>query len=172
MKKLKLLFFAVGMCMGSFAAQAQAQETDKEEGYTQSAGFVGHYQGGGLSYKRFIKTNHAVEGWLTTNGMFTNTRGFKLTGLYQIHAQAFEVEGLSWFYGGGAHFGAYRYDADIDPITSGSVVYLGVDGVGGLEYQLKELPINVGLIYNPMINVVPAVTVDLVNVKAAVRYIF
>ena len=79
--------------------------------------------------------------------------GMQLTGLYEIHAPAFDVNDLYWFYGGGAHLGFWDephnhpfYD-DYD-----SHALIGIDGIIGMEYYIRDIPFTIGLDYKPSLN--------------------
>jgi hypothetical protein len=77
-----------------------------------------------------------------------------ITGLYEIHQEAFGVKELKFYYGAGAHIGAIgsglyrRFNGD-DEYYNSSHILLGVDGVLGLEYVIPQSPIAVSLDLNP-----------------------
>lgn len=109
----------------------------------------------GLTYKTFISDKNAVEGVLHLGN------GIGLTGLYQIHNQAFGVNNLNWYYGFGGHvhatnrsFGAYgngwRVSGNNNRPLDGSID-LGINGVLGLEYTLQEIPLVFALDVSPII---------------------
>lgn len=103
----------------------------------------------GISYKQFIGESAAFEGIL---GVQYN--GIQLTGLYEIHSPAFDIEQLNWYYGIGGHIGFYSngYDppyADNNYDIARPV--FGLDGILGLEYHLKEVPFTIGIDVKPFI---------------------
>ncbi|TAL69619.1 MAG: hypothetical protein EPN88_06535 [Bacteroidetes bacterium] len=100
----------------------------------------------GLTIKHFVGEKAAFEGLLSTRWS-----GFDITGLYEIHNRAFEVEHLNWYYGFGAHIGSYS-GSKVPWGTSGAV--LGIDGILGIEYSFSEAPINIGLDWKPSLNLV------------------
>lgn len=106
---------------------------------------------GGLSYgltlKHFLNEKAAVEGLLQTRWS-----GFDITGLYEIHAQAFEVEKLRWYYGGGAHIGFWNGTYVSWGAAGTSYTLIGIDGILGIEYTFSEAPLNIGLDWKPAIN--------------------
>lgn len=112
----------------------------------------------GLTIKHFISGNSALEGILHTH---TRYRGFLFTGLYEIHAQAFNVARLHWFYGLGGHFGLYkeRYYRDRfgyycnDGRCDENLLVIGVDGILGLEYHITEIPFTIGLDIKPFFDI-------------------
>ena len=94
----------------------------------------------------------AVEGVLSTH-----FRGLQVTGLAEIHAPAFDVDGLKWFYGGGGHIGFYSYwdgHPYFSETYSGSRAVIGVDGIVGIEYTIQELPICLSIDLKPAFNII------------------
>lgn len=113
-----------------FAISANAQS------YNSAIGLRGGLFGG-VTYKHMLGSSAGFEGILQTDWY-----GFNLTGLYEIHKPAFDVRGMRWYYGAGAHVGNY-YSSHLS---------IGIDGIIGLEYTFKELPINVSVDYKPAYN--------------------
>ena len=149
MKLLRgLSFILMSMCAVLAELPAYAQ------GYTTSLGVrIGGTSG--VSVKHFYKRSTAFEGVL---GFFGN--GFSVTGLLEKHEDAFDVNGLKFYYGAGAHLSAYenrfRYydrvwrDVNYDHQTT---IALGIDGIAGLEYVFDEIPIALSLDLKPFIEV-------------------
>ena len=98
--------------------------------------------GYGLTVKHFISEKSALEGILSSRWS-----GFEITGLYEIHNRAFDVDRLNWYFGGGAHVGFYGNN-----YPGGNVTVVGIDGILGLEYNFKEVPINLSLDWKPAFN--------------------
>jgi len=103
----------------------------------------------GLTVKHFISQRSALEGLLSTRW-----RGFEITGLYEVHNQAFDVERLNWFFGGGGHIGFWNGDNTHGYWGDAGVNYtvIGIDGILGIEYNFAEVPINVSLDWKPAFN--------------------
>jgi hypothetical protein len=91
----------------------------------------------GLTVKHFIREGAALEGIISP----AYKGSFIITGLYEIHAPAFSVSGLQWYYGAGAHIGFYP-----------GGVPIGIDGILGIEYKIFEIPFVVGLDIKPAIH--------------------
>jgi hypothetical protein len=102
--------------------------------------------GYGITLKHFLGEKAAVEGLLSTRW-----GGFEITGLYEIHNPAFEVEHLNWYYGGGAHIGFWNGNSSWGT-TGTSYTVIGVDGIIGIEYSFSEVPLNIGADWKPAIN--------------------
>lgn len=102
----------------------------------------------GLTVKHFPKPQTAIEGVL-----HAYPYGYWLTILIEKQVPAFDLNGLYWYYGAGAHAGLWAdgprgryYDWDeAEPV-------LGIDGVLGLEYVIGDIPFTVGIDWKPMLN--------------------
>lgn len=118
----------------------------------------------GISVKHYISSNSALEGILSFG-----RHAFLITGLYEKHQPFPNAEGLSWFFGGGAHVGffssEYRY-YDFYYSSHGKIKYvefehsdagtfLGGDFILGMEYKFKNAPVDLGLDVKPFIDLVP-----------------
>jgi hypothetical protein len=101
----------------------------------------------GLTVKHFIGTRSALEGILATRW-----RGFEITGLYEIHNQAFNAERLKWYFGFGGHIGFWNGDHAKWGEPGVSYTVIGIDGILGLEYSFSEVPINIGIDWKPSYN--------------------
>lgn len=101
----------------------------------------------GLTVKHFLSQRSAVEGLLATRW-----RGFEITGLLEVHNQAFDVDRLKWYFGGGAHIGFWNGDNTHWGDTGTNYTIIGVDGILGIEYSFSEVPINLSLDWKPAFN--------------------
>jgi hypothetical protein len=126
----------------SIVVMASAQEY--KTGIGIRAGFSS-----GLTIKHFESYKAAFEGLLTTRW-----QGFDITGLYEIHNKAFEVEHLNWYYGGGAHLGFYNGNYVSWGNNGTAYTVVGIDGILGIEYTFSELPINIGIDWKPALNLI------------------
>ncbi|MCF8303758.1 MAG: hypothetical protein K9I94_10830 [Bacteroidales bacterium] len=141
MKRLMLILLIAGA--GIMSSQAQHYQT--------AIGLRGGFANG-ITVKHFVGAQSAFE----AIGSF-RWDGFLITGLYEKHAPAFDTERLFWFYGGGGHIGFWdNYDADtpwMDPDEDGYTI-IGIDGIVGLEYDIKEIPLTISADWKPAINLV------------------
>ncbi len=138
MRRLVLIFVLV-VSIGTFA-----EGQDYKTGIGLRAGFSQ-----GLTIKHFIGRNIAVEGLLETRW-----QGFDITGLYEIHNEAFEVERLNWYYGFGAHIGSFNGDNVRWGEPNSQYLVIGVDGILGIEYSFTEAPISIGIDLKPALNII------------------
>ena len=137
MKKF-ILTFTLAILLIAFAS---AQ--DYRTGIGLRAGFSN-----GLTVKHFITERTALEGLLSTRW-----RGFDITGLYEIHNQAFDTERLNWYFGFGGHAGFWNGDYTSWGELGTNYIIIGIDGILGIEYNFREAPINIGLDWKPAFNI-------------------
>ncbi len=155
MRKL-VLFFSILCCV----SLAQAQD------YNTAVGLRGG-SANGLSIKHFIENDVAIEGLISSRW-----KGLNLTGLYEIHAEAFNETGLNWYYGFGAHIGFWdgKHTSWGDADRNYSV--LGLDGIIGLEYNIQEIPINLSIDWKPALNLIGYSGLWGSNFALSARYTF
>jgi hypothetical protein len=134
MRKFILLSVVV-ILFTATKVSAQKGDYNTSSSYTTAVGVK--FYPGAISVKHFVGDNKAVEGL----AYFWN-RGFRVTGLYEIHFDINDVAGLKWYIGPGAHVGFYgsKY---------GGGTSIGVDGVLGLDYKIQGAPINLSLDWQP-----------------------
>jgi len=151
----KLFVFAVVIIIAC-AAKAQAP-------YNQALG-VKLPGGFSATYKKFINAYNNVE----AQAVFWN-KGFRLVGLYEFNFDIPDVNGLRWYVGPGAHIGFWksRYKDDY-----GSKPDFGVDGVIGLDYKLKDIPIDVSVDWQPSVTLVGSAGFSPVFGGVGIRYTF
>ena len=169
MKKILLTSFisALLLNVSHLSAQQSASSDGGQQGYKTGIGLRLGWEGG-ISLKHFIKERRAIEGIASFGWGY---RGFRLTGLYEIHKRFPDVDGLDWYFGFGAHVGAYAghyfgyygysgggyYDKQGRWHPSGyrsMYPVVGIDGVLGLEYQIEDVPLTIGLDIKPYINII------------------
>ncbi len=89
-----------------------------------------------VSGKHFITPKKAIEGILLFND------GVRMTALYELHEPIKDAPGLSWYMGPGLHAGYYNGKA-------GKGAYVGMDVILGIDYKLKDFPLNFSLDWQP-----------------------
>jgi len=153
----KLLILVSLFCL---ATLSQAQN------YNTGIGIRGG-SANGLSIKHFIGENTAVEGILSSRW-----QGLNITGLYEIHNQAFQEPGLNWYYGFGGHIGFWDGNHSHWGDDDTDYTVIGIDGILGLEYNFSEIPINVSIDWKPTLNIVGYSGFWGDGVGLSVRYVF
>jgi hypothetical protein len=122
----------------------------------------------GISVKHFFTTNMAGEGILTVRW-----GGFNATGLAEWHLPVFDTEGFYFFYGGGAHLGVWDSGRDYYGSTKdGTNLFLGVDGIIGLEYTFLDIPLSIGLDWKPGMNIISDFGFFFDDLAISLRYLF
>ncbi len=104
---------------------------------------------GAVSVKHFLNNNAAVEGL-----GYVTTDGFRLTGLYELHYDLGNVEGLKWYVGGGGHLGIWSDAWKNKYPTRPGGLSIGVDGILGLDYKIKGAPLNLSFDWQPSFNII------------------
>ncbi len=134
--------------------------------YKTGIGFRGGFANG-ITIKHFVTQTSAVEGIISSRW-----RGVEFIGLYEVHARAFDVDRLNWFFGGGAHIGFWNGDHAGWGEPGSDYAIVGVDGILGLEYNFKAIPVNLGLDWKPALNLVGYSGFWADGGALSVRYIF
>jgi hypothetical protein len=116
---------------------SNAQKYASSSNYKTAAG-IKFLDGAGLTIKHFLNDKAAVEGIAYFYG-----NGTRITGLYEIHFDIAGAEGLKWYVGPGAHVGFYQTK------YFGGGSFVGIDGVLGLDYKIKNAPLNLSLDWQP-----------------------
>ncbi len=134
--------------------------------YNTGIGLRGGFSNG-ITLKHFLGESTAVEGIL-----MSRWRGLEITGLFEIHNQAFDVERLNWYYGLGGHIGFW--DGNNVNWVNDNTAYtvIGVDGIIGIEYNFEEAPINISLDWKPSFNIIGYFGFWPDGGALSVRYIF
>jgi hypothetical protein len=144
MKKQLIAFALFGFfALVTTAAQAQALGSN----YKTAAGIK--FYPGAISVKHFTSKDVALEGLAS----FWNY-GFRFTGLYEYHGDFKNAAGLKWYVGPGAHVGFWNSDWKDRYPGRASGIMIGVDGVLGIDYKIKDAPINLSLDVQPSFNIV------------------
>ena len=121
-----------------FLSQGQSRSANSSS--YQTALGVKFYPAG-ITLKHFFNGNNAGE----FIGYFWN-RGVRFTGLYEIHGNISDVDGLKWYVGPGAHIGFYDYYNNNNHIDG---TFFGIDGVLGLDFKFNGAPINISIDWQP-----------------------
>jgi hypothetical protein len=122
---------------------------------------------GGLSltYKKFVSDTRNIEAQLTAWH-----QGFRVAGLYEFNFYAFDkLPELSWFVGPGAHIGFWK---SAYQKTYNSKADVGIDGIIGLDYKFKNIPLNASVDWEPAVTLVGSAGFTPVFGGIAVRYTF
>ena len=157
MKTIKIISVLVILCLSTQMGNAQP--------YATGLGFRLGGISSGITVKHYVNSNSALEGILSFG-----RHAFLITGLYEKHQPFPNAEGLSWFYGGGAHVGFFSsghpysyfyYKTHGDKVKvyeySDNKLSLGADFIIGLDYKFNNAPVNLSLDVKPFIDLIPGV---------------
>ena len=95
------------------------------------------------SYKYFMDEYAAIEGYV---GIRPYSFGgfFSLSGAYLRHQKIIDVQGLQWYYGGGASIYFWNFTSRTNFLDNDlSNTTFGVQGYIGLDYTLGRAPISI-----------------------------
>lgn len=147
MKPIKISLI-LGLCLLTAGLSAQPYE---------HAGGVRAGYSSGLTYKGFFRYKMtAVEA-----DLLYNRHGFNLTGLYEYHMEPFRNDRWIVYVGGGAFGGDWE-----------GAFSLGLTAIGGIEYIIRDLPINLSLDWKPMLNLIQVMEADFLDFGLSIRYRF
>jgi hypothetical protein len=137
----KSIILSAIVCFITFSS-AKAQDFNTSSEYSTAVG-VKFLHGAGVTFKHFLNDKAALEGIA-----FWGAGSLRVTGLYELHFDINELDGLKWYVGPGAHIGFYQ-SAAIKNTSNNSSSFIGIDGVLGLDYKIKGAPLNVSLDWQP-----------------------
>ena len=124
--------------------------------YMHSVGVRAGYSSG-VTYKGFrLHRMGAYEG-----SILYNRHGFNLSAMYEHHVEPFRNERFLVYAGGGA------FGGDWDEEFS-----LGVIAVVGIEYTIRDIPLNLAVDWRPMFNVIRSPALDFLDFGFCIRYRF
>jgi len=147
MKSSLILLLAVFM---SVELMAQSTSVSDASGHSYERSIGLKMFPGAVSYKWKWDAGSKAEALL-----YMSSEGFRLTGLYEKYFPLTpEVPGLNWFIGGGAHWGIWSDNWKTRYPTRESGIAIGIDGIIGLDYKLKNAPLNISLDWQPSFNII------------------
>ena len=140
MKNLLFLFMLL-LLLGA-ARQAQGQDYTSAIGLRLGAPIS-------VSYKQFINDQGAIEvfGGLRA---FRDYSWFNIAGMYEHHQPIPDVDGLMWYFGGGASAFFWNYDDDFYDLEADNFS-IGLLGTIGLDYKFANAPFNISLDWTPIL---------------------
>ena len=154
MKRTKLLYVIIAL---SVILLIPWQKELKAQPYKHSAGIRAGYSSG-ISYKGFRL--HRMSAFEVD--FLYNKHGLNLGALYEYHLEPFKKNTRTFIYLGGGAFGG-QWDEEFS---------LGVAAVAGIEYTLRDLPLNFSLDWKPMLNIYAVFEPDWLDFGLSIRYRF
>ncbi len=124
--------------------------------YEHSVGIRAGYSSG-ITYKGFFRHQMAaIEG-----DILYNRHGFNVSALYEHHIEPFQHRRWLVYLGGGAFGG--NWDGGLSA---------GLAVVAGIEYNVRDLPLNFSVDWKPMMNIYELFEIDLLDFGVSIRYQF
>ncbi len=145
-----MIILAVMLCLATWQAELKAQP------YNHTAGIRAGYSSG-ISYKGF----RLHQMWAIEADILFNRNGFNLSALYEYHLKPFKNKRALIYLGGGPFGGDWKEEFS-----------LGVAAVAGIEYTLRDQPLNFSLDWKPMLNIYAIFEPDLLDFGLSIRYRF
>ena len=72
--------------------------------------------------------------------------------MYEKYTPFAHTENLSWYVGYGGHFNVWSDDYKLNNPTRTGGVSVGIDGILGLDYKIKDAPLNFSIDWQPSFN--------------------
>lgn len=106
----------------------------------------------GVTIKHFVSSRSAFEGILAPRW-----KGFQFTGLIEFYPAkpAFGVPRMHFYFGLGGHLGVSGDGGNDRWDRNDGTLYLGADGIVGLEYNIPDVPINLSVDVKPALSFLP-----------------
>jgi hypothetical protein len=104
--------------------------------------------GSGVTFQHFTNNRNAFEAIA-----YQRFGAVNLTLLAEAHEQMFDVRGLRYFYGAGAHVWVFNQNSVLqDNILRENSYALGVDAIVGMAFYLRSIPLQFSVDWKPGIN--------------------
>jgi hypothetical protein len=159
MKKMILLWTALAVSI--VALHAQRGMLDNAVGLRMGLG-------SGVSFQHFTSNRNAFEAIA-----YQRFGAANLTILAEAHEQMFDVRGLRYFYGAGAHVWIFNKNSVLqDNILRENAYALGVDAIVGIAYYLHSFPLQFSVDWKPGINLYGSHYIEWDSGALSVRYRF
>ena len=161
--KLTRFITTISFLLITYLANSQVSTEQYTSPYKKAIGIK--LNPGALSYRSFYTRNKAVEAI-----GFISLDGFQLTIINEKYTPFANAENLTWYIGYGGHFNLWSERYKLNNPSKSAGVAVGVDGMLGLDYKLKNTPINLSVDIQPAFNFVGASYFDLGWGGIGIRY--
>jgi hypothetical protein len=162
---LIVLVFSTQVSAQSYTLEPEKKTGPFTTGYKKAIG-VKMYPSA-ISYKTFKTDTKAFE----ILGYFT-LDGFRATVMMEKYSSFANTDQLSWYIGYGGHMGLWSEEWKKNNPTHDAGIALGVDGIIGLDYKIKNAPLNLSLDWQPSFNFVGSSYFESGWAGLGIRYTF
>lgn len=136
--------------------------------YMHAMGIRAGYSSG-ITYKGFLL--HRMSAFQVD--FLYNRHGLNLGVLYAYHWEPFQKNSRTFVYlGSGAFGGEWKKEVDSPETNESRSISMGLAAVAGIEYTLRDLPLNFSLEWKPMLNIYEFLEPDFFDVGLSIRYRF
>lgn len=161
---LNKLKYILAICVfSSITMGAIAQRGQLEYALGLRAG-----SGIGVTMQYFKTDEHVFEGFI-----MNQNKAYNITGLYQFHQQIYDVKGMKWYVGFGGHVNMFPDTRQIPDqyATAGRSNFVpGLDGMVGLAYYFRYMPLQLTVDWKPEYNFVMGRKWYFFNSAISIRY--
>jgi hypothetical protein len=159
MKKIILMWSA--MLAASSAMDAQRGMLDNAVGLRLGLG-------SGVTFQHYTNNRNAFEAIA-----YQRFGAANLTLLAEAHEQMFDVRGLRYFYGAGAHMWLFNRNSVLqDNVLRENSYAFGVDAIVGIAYYLRSFPLQFSVDWKPGINLIGSHYIEWDSGGLSARYRF
>jgi len=124
--------------------------------------------GSGVTFQHFTSNRNAFEAIA-----YQRFGAANLTLLAEAHEQMFDVKGLRYFYGAGAHAWLFNRNSVLqDNVFRENSYALGIDAIVGIAYYLRTFPIQFSVDWKPGINLIGSHYIEWDSGGLSARYRF
>jgi hypothetical protein len=124
--------------------------------------------GSGVTFQHFTNNRNAFEAIA-----YQRFGAANLTLLAEAHEQMFDVKGLRYFYGAGAHAWLFNRNSVLqDNVFRENSYALGIDAIVGIAYYLRTFPLQFSVDWKPGINLVGSHYIEWDSGGLSARYRF
>jgi hypothetical protein len=127
---MKKLTFTLGLILLTFTV-VFAQKKSTGTGYVTAIG--------AKFYPTAFTIKHRIDRDVKVEGLMYFWNGARITGLVEWYHYIQGLPGLTWYFGPGGHI----------QFTNKNTYYFGIDGVIGLDWKIKNVPLNFSLDWQP-----------------------
>jgi hypothetical protein len=124
--------------------------------------------GSGVTFQHFTNNRNAFEVIA-----YQRFGAANLTVLAEAHEQMFDVRGLRYYYGAGAHLWVFNKNSVLqDNILRENSFALGIDAIVGMAFYLRSLPLQFSVDWKPGINLYGSHYIEWDSGAMSARYRF
>jgi hypothetical protein len=158
---MKMILVLLAVMASAIALEAQRGMLDNAVGLRLGLG-------SGVTFQHFTSNRNAFEAIA-----YQRFGAANLTLLAEAHEQMFDVRGLRYFYGAGAHAWVFNRNSVLqDNVLRENSYALGVDAIVGIAYYLHSIPIQFSVDWKPGINLLGSHYIEWDSGGLSARYRF